>query len=230
MSPASRRLRQVWCECRIPFHRGSQHLISTGQKRKHRQECRRTNVPFTDLEAENSRALNTHASDYNLHGSLSDDSDSAVEDGGLHQSDMEQIADSDDDYPNIADWVADATVDGEADLDSLAHDPDTRVLDMFDAFDGTPRARVEKMRQAIAKHYGVDIGNPTRKGRQVLDDMLGDIIEPVNIDCCADGCVAFTGRLLHAATCPSCGKGRYNTDGQPNYWFQYIPLLPRLRL
>jgi hypothetical protein len=64
---------------------------------------------------------------------------------------------------------------------------------MFDAFDGTPRAKVEKMRQAIAKHYGVDIGNPTRKGRQVLDDMLGDIVKPVNFDCCADGCVAFTG-------------------------------------
>jgi hypothetical protein len=126
--------------------------------------------------------------------------------------------------------MADATADGEADLNSSAYDPDTTVLEMFDAFDGTPRAKVEKIRQAIAKHYGVDIGNPTRKGRQVLDNMLGDIFEPVNIDCCADGCVAFTGRLLHAATCPSCGKGRYNTDGQPNYWFQYIPLLPRLRL
>jgi hypothetical protein len=212
------------------MHRGSQHLISARQKRKHKQQCRTTNVPFTDLEAENLRASNTHTGDYNP-SSLSNNSDSAVEDNGLRQSDMEQIADGDDDdYPNIADWMADATADGEADLNSSAYDPDTTVLEMFDAFDGTPRAKVEKMRQAIAKHYGVDIGNPTRKGRQVLDNMLGDVFEPVNIDCCADGCVAFTGRLLHAATCPSCGKGRYNTDGQPNYWFQYIPLLPRLRL
>jgi hypothetical protein len=61
---------------------------------------------------------------------------------------MEQIADGDDDddYPNIADWMADATADGEADLNSSAYDLDTTVLEMFDAFDGTPRAKVEKMR------------------------------------------------------------------------------------
>jgi hypothetical protein len=144
----------------------------------HQLECRRIGVPFTDLEAENAQA-----------------SDDVVEGRGLNHVDMKQTADYDDDdgYVNIADWIADATADGEVDISSLAHDTDTSALDMFDAFDGTPRAKVEKMRQAIAKHYGVDIGNPTRKDRQVLDDMLGDIVKPVNFDCCADGCVAFTG-------------------------------------
>jgi hypothetical protein len=198
----------------------------------HQRECHRIGVPFTDLEAENAQASNAHVNNHNVHSTPSEASDDVVEGRGLNHVDMEQIADDDDDddYPNIADWIADATAGGEVDLGSPAHDTDTSVLDMFDAFDGTPRAKVEKMRQAINKHYGVDIGNPTRKGRQVLDDMLGDIVKPVNFDCCADGCVAFTGRLLSAASCPSCGKGRYNVDGQPNYWFQYIPLIPRLRL
>jgi hypothetical protein len=88
---------------------------------------------------------------------------------------------------------------------------------MFNAFNRTLRAKVEKMRQAIAKHYGVDISNPTRKGRQVLDDMLRDIVKPVNFNCCADRYVAFTGRLLRAASYPSCRKGRYNVNRQLNY-------------
>jgi hypothetical protein len=64
------------------MHRGSQHLISARQKRKHKQQCRTTNVPFTDLEAENLRASNTHTGDYNP-SSLSNNSDSVVKDNSL---------------------------------------------------------------------------------------------------------------------------------------------------
>jgi hypothetical protein len=42
--------------------------------------------------------------------------------------------------------MAEATVDSEADLNSLAYDLDITMLKMFDAFNGTLRAKVEKMR------------------------------------------------------------------------------------
>jgi hypothetical protein len=103
--------------------------------------------------------------------------------------------------------MADATADGKADLNSLAYNLDITVLKMFNAFNRTLRAKVEKMRQAIAKHYGVNISNPTRKGRQILDNILGDIFKLVNINYYANRCIAFTSRLLHAAIYLSCRKG-----------------------
>lgn len=209
----------MWCKCHHPLHRGSVHLITVGQKREHQLYCQRLNIPFTDLEAEGVQGRHAHADRYDINNVPGHGSDKAVEHGRLCQSDVEQIADDDGDHPTVADWLADATaddVDSELGLGSSSHNTDTRALDMFDAFNGTPRAKVERMRQAIARHYGVNIRNPTRKGRQALDDMIGDITKPVKLDCCADGCVAFTGRLLDAVSCPSCRKGRYDT-GKLNY-------------
>ncbi len=138
---------------------------------------------------------------------------------------MEQIADDDDDdddLPTMADWLADTAAD-DADsklgLGSSLYNTDIRALDMFNTFNRTLRAKVERIRQAIARHYGVDIRNPTRKGRQALDDIIGDIIKLVKLDCCADGYIAFTGRLLDIVSCPSYRKGQYDTNSKPNYWF-----------
>jgi hypothetical protein len=97
---------------------------------------------------------------------------------------------------------------------------------MFDAFVSTLREKVKKMRQAISKHYCIDIGDPTRTGRALLEDTVGDVVTLKYFDCCADGCVAFTGRLVAASACPSCGKRQYDYTGQLRYRFQYIPLLP----
>ena len=228
----SRHTRRVWCECRLPLHRGSRHYITSKQKRHHQRACREQHIPFTDLEAElvQETALPIHPQE--THDDISSNSDTEISNHYLHDVNIQQSPDEDD-YPNVADWLEDMTAagpDSDWDFGISAHDLDTRALDMFDAFVGTPRAKVEKMRQAITKHYCVDIGNPTRTGRRTIDDMLGDIIEPIHLHCCADGCVAYTGRLLAAAHCPSCGKRRYNFDGEPSYSFQYIPLLPRLRL
>jgi hypothetical protein len=98
----------------------------------HQRECHRIGVPFTDLEAENAQASNAHVNNHNVHSTPSEASDDVVEGRGLNHVDMEQIADDDDDdddYPNIADWIADATAGGEVDLSSPAHNTDTSVLD-----------------------------------------------------------------------------------------------------
>jgi hypothetical protein len=42
--------------------------------------------------------------------------------------------------------MADATIDSKADLNSLVYDLDITILEMFNAFNRTLRAKVEKMR------------------------------------------------------------------------------------
>jgi hypothetical protein len=221
----------MWCKCQLPLHRGSRHLITSGQFKRHRESCRRLNLPFTEIEAVARQRSHTRANDDDTLDSLSDDSNAATQRNGLYQSDVEQVTD-DDDYPDIADWIGDNANNEDSELDpsTRGYGTDARALDMFDAFYGTPRAKVVKMRQAILKHHEVDIGDPIRAGRQAIEDIIGDLVKPIYLHCCADGCVAYTGRLLAATCCPSCGKRRYNTKGEPNYRFQYIPLLPRLRL
>jgi hypothetical protein len=108
------------------------------------------------------------------------------------------------------DDITAVNTDNNGGLEISAHDLDSRALDMFDAFIGTLRARVKKIREAITKHYGVDIGDPTRTGRRAIDNLLRDIVVPMNLPCCADGCVAFTSRLQAASDCLSCRKHQYS--------------------
>jgi hypothetical protein len=103
-------------------------------------------------------------------------------------------------------------------------------LDMFDAFSGTPREQLKRISKALKTYYDIDIRDPIRSGRRMLNEVVGDLIQPQFLDCCSDGCVAYTGRLLNASACPTCSKSRYNHSGQSRYKFQYIPLIPRLRL
>jgi hypothetical protein len=77
---------------------------------------------------------------------------------------------------------------------------------MFNAFVGTPREKVKKMRQAISKHYCINISNPTRTRRALLKDTVRDVITLKYFNCCADSCVAFTGRLVAASAYLSCRK------------------------
>jgi hypothetical protein len=94
-----------------------------------------------------------------------------------------------------------------------------RALEMFDVFVGTPREKVKKMRQAISKHYCVDISDPTRTGRALLEDTVRDVVTLKYFNCCVDGCVAFTGRLVAASACLSCGKRQYDYTRQLRYRF-----------
>jgi hypothetical protein len=223
--------RKVWCECQLPLHRGARHAITSRQKKRHKAACREQHILFTDAEAELAQASKGSVTLYNTDSTLSD-SETSVNNTALDFSNVNHGPDEDD-RPDISDWIQDVTITTKADREEVeisAHDIHMKSLDMFDAFIGTPREKVKKMRQAIAKHYSVDIGDPTRIGRRVLQDLVGDLVQPVYFDCCADGCVAFTGRLLVAAACPTCGKGRYDHNGNSRYTFQYIPLVPRLRI
>ena len=112
-----------------------------------------------------------------------------------------------------------AGLDSDWDFRILAHNLDTRALDMFDAFVRTLRAKVKKMRQAITKHYCVNISNLTQTGRRTINNILRDIIKLIYLHCCANSCVAYTSRLLAAAYCLSCRKQQYNFNRELSYLF-----------
>jgi hypothetical protein len=52
---------------------------------------------------------------------------------------------------------------------------------------------------------------------------------PKQYDCCSNSCVAFTGYLDKMKSCPVCGTSRFNTSGNPQNCFMYLPLIPQLR-
>jgi hypothetical protein len=85
-------------------------------------------------------------------------------------------------------------------------------LDILDAFRGIPRGQLQRIRNVLTTYYGADIGDPIRTGQRILNEVVGDLIQPQFLDCCADGCVAYIGRLLTASACLVCSKRRYNED------------------
>jgi hypothetical protein len=215
---------KVWCECRLRLHRGSAHYITRKQKKRHLEACREQRIPFTDEEASTARESiqdeSLHAGDSTL-----TDEESSSNDVYLRLQIVEPGSDEED-QPDISDWIEDtAAASGEEGSDVYI-----QSLDMLDAFRGTPRGQLQRIRNVLTTYYGADIGDPIRTGQRILNEVVGDLIQPQFLDCCADGCVAYTGRLLTASACPVCSKRRYNEDRQSMYAFQYLPLMPRLRL
>lgn len=60
-------------------------------------------------------------------------------------------------------------------------------------------------------------------------------VQGVEIDCCINSCVAFTGTIKSMEQCPYCLEARYMTNPEgrdqrrPRCQFRYIPIIPRLR-
>ncbi|KAJ7048297.1 hypothetical protein C8F01DRAFT_1267845 [Mycena amicta] len=54
-------------------------------------------------------------------------------------------------------------------------------------------------------------------------------VEPIWVDCCRDGCMAFTGEHENLSHCKYCGAVRCNEAGKPVRQFAYLPLIPRLK-
>ena len=53
--------------------------------------------------------------------------------------------------------------------------------------------------------------------------------EPIRYHCCPDSCVCFTGPYEDLSKCPKCNADRYKDNGKPCAYFDYLPLIPRLR-
>lgn len=222
--------RRIWCECLLPLYRGSSHLLTRRQKKRHKQNCLERNIPFTRDEAASLQAAQRASYKGESDRSLSVESSDASKVELDLESDYNNIDDADE--PTIQNWLHTMREEEEVISNEVITDIEgesgsrAQILQMFDAFIGTPREKLKKMRSAIQANYDVDIGDPIGNGRRTLETSLGDMIQPMFIDCCADGCVAFVGRLVASIACPSCNKKRYNHQGRSRYQFQYIPLTP----
>jgi len=49
-------------------------------------------------------------------------------------------------------------------------------------------------------------------------------VEKRQVDCCLNGCVAFTHKLSHLTSCDACGTARYTASGRPARQMTYRPL------
>ena len=103
-------------------------------------------------------------------------------------------------------------------------------MQKYEAFFGTPRDKMRQMRRVIRREHGVDIGNPVEQGSAYMKEVLGGKIVATWLDCCPQGCMAYTGTYAMLSTCEHCTEPRYDTNGKARSKWEYIPLIPRLRL
>src|SRR6201999_466480 len=54
-------------------------------------------------------------------------------------------------------------------------------------------------------------------------------IQSVHYDCCPHSCVCYTGPYKDDDKCPKCKTPCYRENGSPAAYFEYYPLIPRLR-
>ncbi|PPQ78920.1 hypothetical protein CVT24_012419, partial [Panaeolus cyanescens] len=52
---------------------------------------------------------------------------------------------------------------------------------------------------------------------------------PIRYHCCVNSCICFTGQYEELDKCPACGELRFGVNGNPRKYFEYIPLIPRLK-
>lgn len=85
----------------------------------------------------------------------------------------------------------------------------------------------EKLPRAFPELSSLQSLYRTRTRVARLSGVLG-----VQIDCCVNSCVAFTGTIKHMEQCPYCGQDRYvgnSHQRRARCQFRYIPIIPRLR-
>jgi hypothetical protein len=51
-------------------------------------------------------------------------------------------------------------------------------LDILDTFKGTPRGQLQRIRNVLTIYYGADIGDPIRTGQRILNEVVGNLIQP----------------------------------------------------
>ncbi|PPR00725.1 hypothetical protein CVT24_000949 [Panaeolus cyanescens] len=68
---------------------------------------------------------------------------------------------------------------------------------------------------------------PLKRAKKHIESLAG--FAPVRYDCCVDSCVCFSGPYANLRNCPICGKDRFKPNGHPRKYFDYLPLIPRLK-
>ena len=76
----------------------------------------------------------------------------------------------------------------------------------------------------VFPHAGLESLKVTTRRIQQLSGF-----QPVRYDCCPNSCICYTGPYKDLEKCPKCGTSRLHPDGRPRKYFEYMPLIPRLR-
>ncbi|PPR04117.1 hypothetical protein CVT24_010600 [Panaeolus cyanescens] len=66
-----------------------------------------------------------------------------------------------------------------------------------------------------------------KRTKKHIESLSG--FQSVRYDCCVDSCVCFTGTFKDLDKCPVCNKDQFQSNGQPRKYFEYIPIIPRLK-
>lgn len=53
--------------------------------------------------------------------------------------------------------------------------------------------------------------------------------QPVRYDCCPNSCICYTGPYEDLTKCPKCRTNRFRSDGRAEKYFEYLPVIPRIR-
>ena len=105
---------------------------------------------------------------------------------------------------------------GESDLDLLR----TYTLKVEDHLSDRTFSRLAK----VFPNASHDTLKMTKKQVQSLAGF-----GPVRYNCCINSCVCFVGPYEDLTECPNCKEARYNTEGKPCKYFDYLPVIPWLK-
>ena len=113
----------------------------------------------------------------------------------------------------------------------LATGGDTLFLSLCDWVEGITRQQYDDLRAILRRTKDIELPCLRRRGEQ-LERLTN--LKPRLIDCCPNGCIAYTGQFEALDTCPApCGEPRWYPKGSrriPRQSFIFIPLTTRLLL
>jgi len=108
---------------------------------------------------------------------------------------------------------------------------DTLFLSLCDWAEGVTRQQYDNLRAILRRTVDIELPCLRKRGERL--EKLTDL-KPRLIDCCINGCIAYTGDFEALDACPTpCGEPRWRLKGDqriPRQSFVYIPLTTRLLL
>jgi Transposase family tnp2 len=53
--------------------------------------------------------------------------------------------------------------------------------------------------------------------------------QPIRYSCCINSCICFVGPYENLTECPNCKEARYGPNEKPRKYYDYLPIIPRLK-
>ena len=79
----------------------------------------------------------------------------------------------------------------------------------------------------LAKAFPESSHDTLKMTKKLVRSLAG--FQPVRYSCCINSCVCFIGPYEDLAECPNCKEAQFKANGKPRKYFDYLPVIPRLR-